>query len=227
MKRLGFSALLVGLTCSAAFADTFYLTVPENNCATSNAPCIPANSVLVTVLSPTTSTATVTFTAENVGGVQYALREVLFEVNGSFGISSIVVTGGNHAGTTNNPAVNPGPIDEAGNFSEMSPMVTNATSIAFNLTGGSWASAANVLTTTPLPNNNPGKYPYAFEAVALVRVANCTSSTQPGCSGNTGTYGDSSDIAGSALAPVPEPTSIILLGSAALLIGGALRKKLA
>src|SRR5208282_4308539 len=104
MNRLRFTGLAAcGLMLAmgtSAFADvTFYLTVPENgtaNCASQSNGCAPADTVLVDVDLLTSgagiSTATVTFTGETVASTTYLMYSVLFKVNGSFGISSDVVT---------------------------------------------------------------------------------------------------------------------------------------
>jgi hypothetical protein len=102
---------------------------------------------------------------------------------------------------------------------------------------GTWSSAANVLTPTCGPDNtspdpDPGcvigkndpasenqansstgfgtEYPNGFEAEATAIHGDFNKQT-------AGEYTGSS---------VPEPTSVILFGSVALLVGGALRRKL-
>jgi hypothetical protein len=209
---------------SSAFADaTFYLTVPENSCTTTSPPCIPADTVLVDVNRLTSSTATVTFTGETVGGNLYGMYELLFEVNGGFNIGSYVVTGGSAAGTYTSPGITPGSLDLYGTFSEESVVLHDASSVVFNLTGGSWASAASVLTTTPLPNGNAGHYAQPFDAAAQVRVSHCTSSSEPGCTGDTGSEGSIGDTAGFQ---APEPTSVVLFGSVLLGLAAFARKRI-
>jgi hypothetical protein len=229
MKRLVFVLAVSGLMsvmASSAFGDTysFYLTVPENSCTTTNPPCAPADTALVDVTTPSGpgpyTTATVTFTGEAVGGNLYGLYEALFEVNGSFGISSYVVTGGSAAGT--HTGATPGSIDLYGTFSEESVVLHDASSVVFNLDDGSWANVASVLTTTPLANGNAGHYAQPFDAAAEVRVSVCTSSTEPGCTGDTGTDGKTMDTAGFA---VPEPASLLLFGSLVLGLATFVRRK--
>ena len=231
MKRLIYPALagfgLMLAMGSSAFADSiFYLTVPENSCTTTNPPCAPADTVQVDVAAAANSnTATVTFTAETVGGSLYALDEVLFEVNaapGNLGLSYIV-TGGSQAGS--HSGVTGGSLDLYGTFTEESVDMHDASKVVFtlNLLSGTWADANSVLTPTALPNGNAGHYAEPFDAAAQVRVFDCTSSTQVGCAGNVGDPGDIMDTAGFA---TPEPSSVILFGSVALLVAGAARRKL-
>jgi hypothetical protein len=227
MRKLSFSLAALGLMLamgSSAFGDEiFNLTVPENTCTTTTPPCAPSGTVQVDVDLLTngagTSTATVTFTGETVGGNAYSMYNVLFEVNGSFGISSYVVTGGSAAGTVTSPANNSGMLDSYGTFSEESETLHNATKVVFNLDDGTWTSSANVLATTPLPNGNSGGYAQPFDAAAQVRVNDCTSSTEPGCSGDTGSDGSTMDSAGfepgsgNGNSSVPEPSSWLLMAS--------------
>lgn len=221
---------------SSAFADEiFYLTVQEHGCTT----CAPADTVQVDVDLLTsgtgTSTATVTFTAENVGGTQYALYAAELNVVGTFGISEYVVTGGSAAGTFTPPptiAVSSGPLDSYGTFSEASGTgVTNsvetlhdASSVEFYLDDGTWSTAASVL--TPTTTYNTGDYSQGFDAAAQVRVNDCTSSSEPGCTGNTGTNGSTMDTAGFPTSAVPEPSSVVLFSTVVLGLVGLTRKRL-
>jgi len=239
MPRRFALVLFIGLTLtigSSAFADTmFYLTVPENSCSGNN--CAPADTVLVDVdLTGTgtgTSTATVTFTGQSVGGNAYSIYGLNFEVNGSFGISEYVVTGGGHAGTFSPVTITPGTLDEYGTFSEGSgvggtnsvEVFHDASSVEFFLDDGTWTSSANVLAPTPLPGGNPGGYAQEFYAAGQVRVTDCTATTEPGCQDvGTGNEGAIMDSAGFEAA-VPEPTSVLLLASLIVLVGLAYRRK--
>jgi PEP-CTERM motif len=226
-RSLLFVLLVFGLTLamgSSAFADEmFYLTVPENSCV-ATPPCAPADTVLVDVDLLTPSTATVTFTGQTLGTTTYGMYAVFFEVNGSFGISSEVVTVGGVPTTTLSPAVAPGSLDLYGTFDEDSGVVHDASSVVFNLDDGSWTSAANVLTTTKLPNGNAGDYAQPFDAAAQVRVSDCTSSSEPGCTGDTGIDGSTMDSAGYETA-VPEPASLLLFGSLVLGLATFARRK--
>jgi hypothetical protein len=225
MHRLSLTVLAVfGMTLatgSLAFGDeVFYLTTADHGCS----PCAPANTVQVDVDLLTSSTATVTFMAETVG---YGMYEAFLNVNGAFSVSAIDVTGAS-GGSVTSPSDHSGPLDNYKTFSETSPVVHDATEIVFHLYGGTWTSNVgdtvnNVL--TPTTDYNAGFYPGGFGAAAQVRILSCSSSTQPGCTGNTGTTGSTMDSAGNPSA-VPEPTSVVLFGSVALLAVGALRKKL-
>jgi hypothetical protein len=230
MPRLRLTFLIfIALTLaigSSAFADTiFYLTVPENSCSGNS--CAPAGTVQVDVDLLTSSTATVTFTGQTVGGNAYSMYDVLFEVNGSFDITKYVVTGGSAAGTVTAPANTPGSLDLYGTFSEESEVVHDASEVEFYLGGGSWTSSANVLTTTPLPNGNAGGYAQPFDAAAQVRVTDCTSSTEPGCRDvDNGHEGAIMDTAGfETTSSVPEPASVVLLISLLAIVAIAYRRK--
>ena len=208
----------------------------EHGCTT----CAPADTVQVDVDLLTsgtgTSTATVTFTAENVGGTQYALYAAELNVVGTFGISEYVVTGGSAAGTFTPPptiAVSSGPLDSYGTFSEASGtgglltrsrLCTMLVTVEFYLDDGTWSTAASVL--TPTTTYNTGDYSQGFDAAAQVRVNDCTSSSEPGCTGNTGTNGSTMDTAGFPTSAVPEPSSVVLFSTVVLGLVGLTRKRL-
>jgi PEP-CTERM motif len=218
MLRLNCSAVAVlGLTLamgSSVFGDSFYLTIPEDGsqCVAKEgaAACAPADTVLVDVeLTGTgagTSTATVTFTGETVGTTPYMMYSVLFNVDGSFGISEAAVTVGGVT-TDSTPAVVVTSLDEYGSFSA-GLTVHDATKVVFDLDGGTWTSAADVLAATT--GANPKYYAQGFDAAAQVITVN---------------MGTKMDSGGFEVA-TPEPTSVLLLGSVLFAVGFATRRKL-
>jgi hypothetical protein len=222
MKRLCFAIIAIAglmlILGPSAFADEIYqLSVPENTCGSVAQPCIPADTFDVDVDLTSSTTATVTFTRENsLYGLDIAYLSV--EVPGGSALGSSV-------GTIGTPS-----LDEYGNFTvSYQPSGHDATSVVFDLTlsgGGTWSSAANVL--TPSTGYTPSAYPGVdgFYAAAQVRISDCTSSSEPGCSGDSGGEGNPGDTAAADLGTVPEPTSVILFGSVLLLAGGAVRRKL-
>jgi len=232
MKRFGFSVLVVfGLACSSAFADEIYqLSVPENTCAGMTPPnCIPANTFEVDVDLMTSKTATVTFTQEN---SLYGIDSVFLSVD---------VPGGSTLGTSPGTIGTPS-LDSYGNFTvSYQPSGHDATSVVIDLTltgTGSWSSAASVLTPSVgySSTDYPGVAAGGFYAAAEVRYLDCASSSDPGCTGTGGSMtgdngqlgnpGDTAADIGTA-SSVPEPTSVILFGSVVLLVGGAVRRRLA
>ncbi len=216
MRKLVLAVLVLAFAMgSAAFADTIFdLTVPNDSCS----PCAPADTVQVDVDWLSSSTATVTFTAETVGVNTYSIFALEFGVTGSFGISKYIVTGGSAAGTFTPVTVTPGSLDSYGTFSEASgtggansvETFHDANQVEFFLDGGSWASSANVLAFAT--GTNSGFYPGEhFDAAGQVRV---------------GTDGSNMDTAGFEAASVPEPTSVVLFGSVLLGLGAFARKRL-
>lgn len=233
MRRVGFSGLAVlGLMFamgSSAFGDEiqFYLTVADDGnagCGTNT--CEPAKTVLVDVNQSGTS-ATVTFTAETVSSSVYTLDEALFSVSGTFTVGSYTVTGGSAAGTWTNggasntitaPTLTTGSIDSGGNDSVESEDMHDATSVAFNLTGGTWANADGVLASST--GCSTSDYSPCPDAAAEVRV----NDTNP--IGNTFSAGTCANgVTCTAVSAVPEPASVLLFGSVLLVSAFLGRKK--
>jgi hypothetical protein len=231
MRKLILAVFVVAFALtSSAFADEIYqLTVPENSCATMTPPtCIPADTFKVDVDLTSSTTAAVTFTQEN---SLYGLDNALLSVD---------VPGGSTLGTSVGSVGTPS-IDGYGDFTvSYSPPGHDASSVVFDLTlsgGGTWSSAANVLIQDS-STYNAGEYPGTggFYAAAQVRISDCTSSSEPGCTGTPGSstgdngqLGNTGDTAADlgTVSSAPEPTSVILFGSVLLVAGGAVRKRLA
>ncbi len=206
----GLLVAFVGLTLAAgsAFAELIPLTVDENSCTVN---CPAAGAVVVDVELITsgvgTSTATVTFTGETVGTITYTLYSVLFNVNGSFGITQVNENGVKDSPT---PGIVATSLDEYGSFS--TGLTThNDTSVEFFIDDGTWTSAANVLALTT--GYSKTHYPSApgFDAAAQVKE-----------NGAETAY----DIAGYQ-STVPEPSSVVMLGTVLLGLVGmiAIRRK--
>jgi hypothetical protein len=209
----------LGLTFGAgsALADsvTYDLVAINAGCGGLCGPG-PYGTVTVTTPGPpgTSTTATIVFQANSnnyafVDGTAAGLN-----VAGSFTVGSLSPTisplGGGHSGTLSSDLTNSG--DQT--WGSMNLRVSNSDgwgsaldSITIQLTNGSWASAASVLT-----NNSAG---YAFEA----HIGYC-SSTAAVCSASTYT-------APTGYSTVPIPAAAWLFGSGLIGLIGIARRKLA
>lgn len=236
VQRLRFPVLaILGLMLamgSSAFATTsitFFLTVDEHGDSTP-----PADAVLVTVALNSSTSATVTFTSGSacstcVAG--YYMDDVFFNVSGDFTVGTITGTDPSYTATANQSLDSYGAVSEEVTPNDGDP----STSIVIPLTavgGNSWGSPGAVLTSTcpsndsiptcaggygvPNPDStsgyNAGYYSKGFDAFGKIGTSSTSGSD------------DDKDLAG--YVSTPEPTSVLLLGSAVLLVAGAFRRKL-
>jgi hypothetical protein len=209
---------LLTLGAPRASADTFSSTLTTGNTALSGFES-PFAQVLVTLTSATT--ATVKFTSDVVAGNIYLMGDggsVAVNVNAtSWTLSNI-------AGTNAGTGFTPGPFSDGGagnedGFGSFNQTINSfdgfshsSDTITFTLTntsGGTWASAANVLTGNAAGN----------DAAAHIFV---TSSPANASNGAIAT----GFAAENATPAVPEPASMGLLGTALLGAYGLLRRKL-
>lgn len=228
MKRSFFALAVFGLTLGTgplALADTFsfYLTIDETGSVTP-----PADSVLVSINLTSNTAATVTFTGEN----GYYLDNVFLNVSGDFSVGTI--TGTSTPSQTYSASPHQG-LDSYGTMSEeITPNGGHPSSaIVIPLTalgGNTWANAFDVLTRTcpdndsnpscvggydvPMPDGaggyNPFHYAQGFDADAQIGTSSTSASSDHG------------DLAGFA---VPEPASLLLLGSVVLGLATFIRRK--
>jgi hypothetical protein len=218
MRRLLLLLAVVGLTLargSPALADVFNSTINTPNSAISGFSS-PFGEVSVNLT--TSTTATITFTSDTVGGNTYLFGDggsVALNVNATtFTVSGI---SGSNSGT----GFTPGPYTFAGAGNEdgfgsfnltidsFDGFTHSSDTITFTLTNtsGTWASASDVLVA-----NASG-----FDAAAHIFV---TSSPANASNGAIAT-----GFAAEGATVVPEPGSMALFGSGLLLLGGAVRRR--
>jgi len=211
MKRivLMLSVVLVLLIGVNASADqfTFQITIP--NTALSSYPA-PYADVTVTTPILNSTTATISVDGLTQGSYTYiigAAQAFDLNINGIGTASAFSWTGGNV-----NTAFTPGGAGNVSDFGVFNLTIDNfdgfnsavsALDFTLTLSSGTWANASNVL----VPNND------GYIAAAHIFV------TAPGTSGAvvTGYAGNGT--------PIPEPATMLLLGSGLIGLAGFARKK--
>jgi hypothetical protein len=207
----------LALLCTPSFADTTSLTLGTGNSALSGF-AGPYAEVLVNRTSPTT--ATITFTSDIVGGNIYLMGDsgmVALNVNATTFTDSGFT--GSNAGTGFTPgpfSVGSGTEDGFGAFNltinDFDGFSSSVDTFSFDLTNtsGTWATALDVLT----PNSS------GFSAAAHIFV---TSSPANASNGTLATGFAANGGAGSG-PPVPEPASLLLLGSGLLFLSSTSKR---
>jgi hypothetical protein len=195
-----------GLAASQVWADSILFNIAVPNTALSPYPS-PYGTVGVNRTS--TTAATITFNALTTGGFTYffgAAQALDVNVNAATftagvpdlaSLDDVPVSGNVSAFGTFNVT-----FDNSDGFTDR----FSTASFALTNTSGTWASASDVL----LANSD------GFRAAAhiFVTATNCEDACVTGFAGDGG------------LAPVPEPATLLLLGSSLLGLGFAGRKKL-
>jgi len=221
--------LTLGATCASADSISFNLTA-GNNALT---PTFSGPYASVSVNRTTTTSATITFTSltQSISGTTYQY------LLGSNGAAAVNVNGtatlGSLSGTiafpplTTQSLTNSGAANEDGfggfsNTVDAFDSYTNAyTQIQFTLTatgGTTWADAGSVLTA-----NASGSQAAAHIIVCAQTAGACSSTASAivtGYAAGTGTGGNITNFG-----EVPEPTSVVLLGTIFLGLTSILRKK--
>lgn len=208
-RRLLLLLLASVVAAIPAAADTILYQLTAFNVAGYTGPFVS-----VEVNRTSLTTATITFTGLTNGGFLYRLTDgasVAVNVNGSFTLGSIT-------GTSSLPGFTLGPFTDGGSanvdgwgtfnltINDDASFTHSATSIAFDLTGGSWTSAADVLVA-----NNKGEI--AASHIGACDPSNCTAFTDTGFASNA------------QKTPIPEPSALALFGSGLIGAGTLLRKR--
>ena len=218
--------LALGATSARADSVTYDITVPNTALSTQTGPYA---QVTVTLTSATT--ATVTFNSCGPTGDAACLSGgTLFTMGGvnAAGVNvnaSSWTIGSFSASNFEGSGFTPGPVTDGGSGNVSSFGVFNqtnnsfdgfghsSTTISFVLTntGGTWASAADVLAAN------------ADGFVAEIHGFSCTDTAQSDC---TEAIVTGFAVNGEPTNPVPEPGTLTLLGTGLLTMAGFLRRKL-
>ncbi len=206
-------ALLLTSAAPRASADSVTtISITNPNTALSG---LTSPFATVTIDCTTTTTCTVTFTADSANGYQLMDSSAAdLNVNGSFAVSNYSSTTLPGGGFSSNNATfgGAGQVDGFGNFNLTTNLNDGSGSavntISFTITatnGNSWADAAAVVT----PNN--GGSTAAVHVVNCI-LAPCSSTVATGYAANG--------------SQVPEPGSLTLFGSGLLSLAALLRRRL-